>query len=702
MLPLSEKIRSVPSFRPVVLICIGIIFDNILNTEFQLSILTFVLCIILIFSILIFVYRLSHRRFPLLNLLIILGFFTAGIISSKLNRNEQQYPGKGFFLAESVSLSSVKSSSVQVKLKLIQDAGNETHNYQDYFIYAYFPKDSKKELPRPGDVLIINTELKQNSNAGNPSEFDYAGYLDRNKIFSTIFLPDSCWQNTSISSTEPYYLVLSLKIKQMLQDRIKKIAEKKYNSNYQVLLAICTGDKSELGREIKTLYSRAGAIHVMAVSGLHVGMIWMFLNYLTFFLRRNRMGRILQFILIMILLWLFALITGMSASVVRSCLMFGLASTAYLIRKNVSVFNGLSVSALVQIIINPLIIYDVGFQFSYLAVISILLFLPFFQKKISSRYYLLQKILALLFVSLSAQVLTFPITLYYFHQFPLYFLLTNLFIIPLVTLVMTSFLISLLLLPFQALSIFFLSVSLLQTEIMNMCILKINTLPFHIIEATPITKIQVFLLLIIPLLLLHFNYYKKFMSLFNSFVLSILVILAGTYNYENRTKNQLCVLNIREMTAIDVALYGRHFFICSDTTDRSRDIQFAASGYWFDNFLDPPDYFITEKGDELPTGFFELPGYQNYIGILSDKIIVIVHDMKALDNYVSNMKKKVDLIVLGDKQSQKWKNLLKTFEPDFIVLDSSIPWYYKAQDIPDSISFVYHRIEENGAFLLEL
>ncbi|MGC9344276.1 MAG: ComEC/Rec2 family competence protein [Bacteroidales bacterium] len=702
MIQLSEKIRSVPSFRAFLGILLGILFEYSHTANIQLSLLLALVVLLCLCLSLVLYTRFIKKAFRLVNFLIIPGFFLVGILLSATHRTDQSYPGKGLFLAKSVSLPAKKTSTVLVKLKLINEIGDKNYYSRDYFIYAYFPDDSKKEYPKPGEFLLLNTELKQNSNSGNPSEFDYAAYLNRNKIYSTIYLPDSCWMRSNITPTLPFYLEVSLNIKRLLQDKIKKAALSSTAKNYQVMLAICTGDKSELDREIKTQYSQAGAIHVMAVSGLHVGMIWMFLNYLTFFLKKNRTGRILQFILAICILWLFALITGMSASVVRSCMMFSLASIARLIRKNVSIFNSLSVSALIQMVINPTIIHDVGFQFSYAAVLSILMFFPLFEKILTSKYYIVQKILALVFVSLSAQVLTFPLTIYYFHQFPLYFLLTNICIIPLVTLVMTSYLTATLFLPFPVINHFFLMISLFLINIMNICISKINSLPFNLIEDIHLTHYQAITLLIVPLLLIHFKYYKKFKSLFCAVILFILVLQAGIYNYHTRKKSQLCVFNIRGMTAIDITLGHSHYFICNDTTDRIQDIHFAAAGYWHEYYRDDPEYFLLDSNVNIPPGFFKLPGNKNYLGLLSDKKIAIINDPNTFDYRVPGMKKEVDVLIMGGNKFANWKQMLNIFDPYYLIWDSSVPFYYNLKEIPDSIFIRFHRVSEKGAFVLEL
>jgi competence protein ComEC len=177
---------------------LGILFENSLIIDTQLSFLIALEGLICLLLSLLLYNRLFKKVFRLINILIIPGFFLSGILLSATHKIEVFYPGKGIYLVKTVSLPAQKTSSVLVKLKLINKPGDQKHYFKDYFINAYFPLDAKKEYPNPGEFLILNTELKQNSNSGNPSEFDYASYLNRNKIYSTIYLPDSCWIRSGI------------------------------------------------------------------------------------------------------------------------------------------------------------------------------------------------------------------------------------------------------------------------------------------------------------------------------------------------------------------------------------------------------------------------------------------------------------------------------------------------------------------------
>ncbi len=202
------------------------------------------------------------------------------------------------------------------------------------------------------------------------------------------------------------------------------------DENIPILSAITLGKKDEISKEIKSNFSLSGGSHVLAVSGLHVGIIYMILLWLTGFIPYRRWLFVTAHIVVILCLWVYAFICGLPASVVRSSLMFSLVSGAFITERQNLSLNSVFVSAFIMLLYKPLYLFNVGFQLSYSAVISILLFYP----KISALFTFNNKILvwvwSMIAVSAAAQIGTLPLTLLYFHQMPVYSLLTNFLVIP--------------------------------------------------------------------------------------------------------------------------------------------------------------------------------------------------------------------------------------------------------------------------------
>lgn len=191
--------------------------------------------------------------------------------------------------------------------------------------------------------------------------------------------------------------------------------------------------KTNSTRTQKKLFTKTGVIHVLAVSGLHVGIIYLFLSWILK-LKRNQVNAAWKIILLIFILFLYAMITGFSPSVSRAVLMFSFMRIGELFGKKVHTLNALAFSAFIILIYNPTELFQLGFQLSYFAVLSIVIFYPAIYGLLFFKNTILDKLWSLTAVTLAAQIGTFPWALYVFHQFPVYFILSNWVTIPLSTL----------------------------------------------------------------------------------------------------------------------------------------------------------------------------------------------------------------------------------------------------------------------------
>jgi len=215
--------------------------------------------------------------------------------------------------------------------------------------------------------------------------------------------------------------------------RYKEVAEN--DEQYAVLAAMTLGDKSALTKELRETYSVAGASHILALSGLHLGIVYMLLTMLTLGRRRHWLSQIL----VVLGIWAFALLTGLSVSVVRSASMISLYALFSLGGRQRSSLNLLCFTAIVMLIANPSTLFDIGFQLSFLSVLAILLFMPLFDSfkpPVVERHLALRWLWGMIAVSLSAQLGVAPLIAYYFGRFSSYFLLTNFIVVPLATIIL--------------------------------------------------------------------------------------------------------------------------------------------------------------------------------------------------------------------------------------------------------------------------
>ena len=287
--------------------------------------------------------------------------------------------------------------------------------------------------PRTGERWMVAGVPRLIGNSGNPGEFDYAGYMRRRHTGYLLFVEDP-HHFRRLSGPSSNLAFAAGKIAVRIQSHWPADIPE-----YAVLRAITLGNKRALPDRTRDHFAGAGAMHILAVSGLHVGIIWYALTLLIRFPVHLRFFRILKPVLVIGVLWFYAAITGFSASVTRSVFMFSLLTLARVTGRDSQVLNTLFLSAMVLLWLDPDRIHEPGFQLSYAAVTGIVTLHPFLTRRLRPRSRLLRWAVDLVGVSVAAQLATFPLTLLYFHQFPVYFILTNLLVIPLVTLLLAGF-----------------------------------------------------------------------------------------------------------------------------------------------------------------------------------------------------------------------------------------------------------------------
>ncbi len=285
----------------------------------------------------------------------------------------------------------------------------------------------------PGTPVAFYSKILPNRKPLNPGQFDYAAYLENQSI------PAQAYVDSSLLVTGKPIGTLRHQFDRLRQRAMRGLAKSGMSSeSLSILNALVLGQRQELDRELVKDYEVAGAVHILSVSGLHVGFVMMALSLVMKPLPRNRQGRAIRLSIQLIFLWAFAVLTGLSPSVVRSATMFSLLAIGDSLRRPQNRFHTLMASALIILMADPSLLWDVGFQLSYSAVTFILWLYPVLKSMWEPGNALVKYIRDLLAVSIAAQLGTLPFCLLYFHQFPGLFLVTNLVVIPLVTIIMLA------------------------------------------------------------------------------------------------------------------------------------------------------------------------------------------------------------------------------------------------------------------------
>ena len=286
-------------------------------------------------------------------------------------------------------------------------------------------KDSSSNL-EIGEKVVVATEIKKFPENLNPYQFDYGNYMRNLGVTHQVQLKEEnlFLIQSSSNSIRSYAgklrnnIIHSLKQQDLEKDELA------------VIESLLLGQRQDLSKELQQSYASAGIIHILAVSGLHVGIILWLLNSLLRFFDRIKYGKFLRTIILLTGLWGFALLTGLSPSVVRAVSMFSFVAIGLQLNRRTSVLNTLFASLFILLLINPYYLFQVGFQLSYLAIFAIVILQPIISKIYSPKNKLSGSFWKLITVSLAAQIGVLPLSLYYFHQFPGLFLISNIVVLP--------------------------------------------------------------------------------------------------------------------------------------------------------------------------------------------------------------------------------------------------------------------------------
>ena len=405
-----------PIIAVVIAYALGIFIGNYnygitTGSYFLLGLITLVLVIIFekYFKII------NHSKtYVLLLSVIIFSFFINSARANYIQDNSTE-------LKSEVLITKLFSSNSKYQNCIVKDL-NDSHKYVAK-IRLYDSTEFKV-----GTMLFINAEIRELNSLDIPNNFNFSKYLEKRNIYKKIEIKS--YVNTFGKHSTS----------RRIDDRIS-------NSNLDIgskglMKALVLGRKDGITDEVMESFSDSGIMHLLALSGLHIGILTLVLSFLLKPLKLLRRGKLLRSIIVVFLLWYYAYITGFSSSIVRATIMFSVIVVGNGMNRPVNIFNSLAIAALTLLIINPNYLFDVGFQLSFSAVIGIVWLFPMLSKFWQPKYKVVKYFWSILLVSISAQIATFPFTVYYFHKFSGLFFIANIIEIPLITiLLMLSYLI---------------------------------------------------------------------------------------------------------------------------------------------------------------------------------------------------------------------------------------------------------------------
>ena len=316
-----------------------------------------------------------------------------------------------------------------------------------------------------GSHLAVDGLLYHNKAPFNPNQFDYSGYLENQQIYAQIY---TLWPKLKIITTENTIWSKFSNFRTKIIDNLKK---SNFNeTELAVMIALLLGQQQDIDPETLQEYQLAGAVHILSVSGLHVGFIMLFINFLLKPIPNTSRNTYIKLLIIVVALWSYGILAGLAPSVVRSVTMFSFVAVGQHLRRSVNVYHSLLVSVLLILLWKPSFLFDVGFQLSYLALFFILWLQPLIADFWQPKNKITRYIWDILTVSLAAQLGTLPLSIYYFHQFPGLFFVTNVLVLPLLGIIMVVGLVAVIIGCFGTVPKFVIVPLTMMIAIQNKCI----------------------------------------------------------------------------------------------------------------------------------------------------------------------------------------------------------------------------------------
>lgn len=458
-----------------------------------------------------------------------------------------------------------KAKSVKAEITLQQLKYKENWQNTCGKIIVYFEKTDKTKNLETGDVIMFSGVLQEIQKPLNPHEFDYYAYLQLRNIGHSFYLKEESWLIHPNNGTSSLFN-LSQKIRKQLLDAYR--ASGLEQTEFAMVAALVLGYDDEIDKPLMNAYSHTGTLHVLSVSGLHVGLIYLLLGYMLSFLNKNKKTIWIKVGIITGVLWFFVLLSGFSAPAVRAAFMFSLILLGKTLFEHVETVNIVLVSAFFSLCINPFWLADVGFQLSYIAVLGIIYLYPFFYNMFTFSFGFADKIWALCSVSIAAQLATLPITLFYFHQFPALFLITNLVVIPVSTLIMYGGILLLLFSKIKLIATVLVWLTSILIKVMNACALFFDRIPFCIVDHIHLSLLNLVLLYVLILLVFISIEQRSFKVLMGSLMLAVVMIcISICFDLQIKKQDQLVIYQSDKTNALTVFIGNTCTQLCDTIPD---------------------------------------------------------------------------------------------------------------------------------------
>lgn len=615
-------------------------------------------------------------------------FFTGGILVHHLQNpllkstHFSHVPAPTHYLIKIDEEPIEKSHSYKMRVEVLSCKTRDTHVPTSGLLLLYLNKIPDQPLPKYGEVYIINAaEVREVPPPKNPHEFNYKRYLAFNHIHYQAYLKPHKLYPTGIERANTFYAYIY-----HIQHYFKHILNQYINSATEVGVAqaLLYGFDDDIDEDTMSAYANTGTLHVLAVSGMHVGIIFYILNALFFFLNKHKRGLLVKRLLIIGCLWIYSALCGLSPSILRATVMFTFIIMADILERRSNIYNTLAASCFTLLCVDANMLANVGFQLSYMAVLGIVFIQPYLYAWWVAPNWLMDQIWKITSVSIAAQLATSPIGILYFHQFPNCFLFSNLLIIPLTTLVLYGCLV---LLVVAKLSVLAAPLGIAIKYIIsftNWLVVKVEHIPYAYVNGLQISIFQSILMYVLVLcLLLYFMH--RYTWLFGVALVALLYFVSiNAYQHITLSgQNQLWVYSVNRLNAIQL-IEGKKSMLLIDSAFKADKQKFRfhlQQHIWQNELIRVDTVLTTQQWTCLSVG---------------KQHILLTGKEKP-----TWIKSEIDVLIVRNPVREEW---IKYLKPQMVVLTGTLStgaarrleaWLIKNQ-------INRHNVTKSGAFKLSL
>lgn len=602
----------------------------------------------------------------------------------------------------------IRSKTVKVTVRISGEIINDKLKKNRYKAILYIEKDTASHTLVPGSEMIIRAIFEEIPDINNPGEFSYRKYLANRKIYLQEYVTTENW---CLYSQKPVMRMKTIaeNLRQTLLNRYRELGLNQVELG--TLSALTLGYKHDLDSQTKSYFTRAGVMHVLALSGFHVGAIALLLGLILGWTGGSVPGSIIRVLMSIVVLWGFAIVTGLSASITRATVMLSFVMIGKYLGRKVNMYNILFLTAFCMLVITPGLITDVSFQLSFLAVTGILLFHPLLYRIAKIKNRIMDKIWQMFTVSFAAQLAVFPVTIFYFHQFPLFFWMTNLHVVPMVAVIMylaAGYLLFSFITPLG-----WIFGNLLKWTVTGLLhgVAVVEKIPNALIDGMYISSLQALFLLFTVFCfgLFTSSRIKKFM--FAGLLCFVAFLLPGIrHDAELKKQKQVIINSLNGISSVNL-ISGRQnlLLVDPDSLITRANIMYSFNNYWIERgvygkvcILDIHDPSLTDSAD-----FQGLYIRQNFLG---DHIFLNFYETSMVV-LKSNEYKKVlttgsfmtDMLVISGNVYADMEKILQMFDFEYLIIDSSVKQYIARQWIDACKKYDVRcwNVREQGAFLIK-